>query len=163
MAHIPVKLEKQGKQCQLCIRIFNQNSLGIQFSLSHIRSETLRNQCKFPDPVIAHIVVDSHSTQYRPHKNSPVPRWHPGTVIRIPEAALALHRTPPRPLRSSVMRNAHFSGYTSPCYSIRHIIPPSFNKSLQFHTVQHLHTAFRSGPGLRLIIKNPGIIQNCFH
>ena len=47
MAHIPVKLEKQGKQCQLCIRIFNQNSLGIQFLSQHIRSETLRNQCKF--------------------------------------------------------------------------------------------------------------------
>ena len=46
---------------------------------------------------------------------------------------------------------------------IRHIIPPSFNKSLQFHTVQHLIQLFALDPDLRLIIKNPGIIQNRFH
>ena len=30
MTHIPVKLKKQGKQCQFCIRVFNQNTLDIQ-------------------------------------------------------------------------------------------------------------------------------------
>ena len=38
-----------------------------------------------------------------------------------------------------------------------------FNNSLQFHTVQHLIQLFALDTGLRLIIKNPGIIQNCFH
>ena len=58
MAHIPVKLKKQGKQCQFCIRILNQNALGIQLLSQHIRPEALRNQCKLQIPVIAHIVVD---------------------------------------------------------------------------------------------------------
>ena len=52
------ELKKQGKQCQFCIRVFNQNALGIQLFSQHIRPETLRNQCKLQIPVIAHIVVD---------------------------------------------------------------------------------------------------------
>ena len=52
MAHIPVKLKKQGKQCQFCVRVFNQNALGIQLLSQHIRSETLRNQCKPQIPFI---------------------------------------------------------------------------------------------------------------
>ena len=58
MTHVPVELKKQGKQCQFCIRVFNQNALGIQLLSQHIRPEALRNQCKLQIPVIAHIVID---------------------------------------------------------------------------------------------------------
>ena len=56
-----------------------------------------------------------------------------------------LHRTPPRPPRSSVKRNAHFSGYTSPCYSYQTYYPSIIKQIITVPYCTAPHTAFRSG------------------